>query len=155
MIERDIQTIKKRQITTRTKTAQALNTLSRRQTSHEKANIKQFQAITNAIGLLPTQEVITKTIQETIKVVVNGKIDHLQSDVTENIKKLDTMKEHLEAQDVVAQTQGNAIKDLTNKINPLDVVKTWLSGLGTVILYVGGVAGAIAAIVGLYYLIHH
>lgn len=148
MIEKDIRTIKERQKVSRVKTAQELKTLSRRQTSHEKANQKQFQSIAGAINLLPTQDVITKTIQDTIKIVVNGKIDKLQGDVTENISKIDMVGEHLKRQDI-------AIETMSEKIKPIDGAREWLSDAGKIILYVGSVALAVEAIIQLYQLFHH
>lgn len=154
MIEANIKKIIKVQKTSRTKTAQELKTLSRRQTSHEKSNNKQFQGITDAISLLPTQDVITKTIQDTIKIVVNGKIDHLTELVNTVTDKTDMVGEHLRRQDEVAATQAIAIRDLSDKIDPIDGARNWLADLGKVILYLGAIAAAIAGIIGLYILFH-
>lgn len=131
-IERDIKTIKQRQKTSKTKMVQEIKSLAKRQTIHERANNKQFQAITVAIGLLPTQDVITKTIQDTIKVVVNGKIDGIKNDVAE-------VKNHLTDQD-------NAIKTMSDKIKPVVGGLAWLDDLVRVVSYIGGLAIAIAGI---------
>lgn len=143
-IEHDIKVIRKNQTLTRAKSGQEFKTIDRRLSKHDK----QFQTLNSAIGLLPTQDVITKTIQDTIKIVVNGKIDLID-------KKVDMVGEHLKAQDATAQTQGTAIKDLSEKIAPLDGAKNWLGNLGTIIIYVGGIALALEAVIQIYQFFHH
>lgn len=141
MIEANLKKIIKTQKVTRTKTSQELKNLSRRQANHERENNKQFQSLNTAVTLLPTQDVITKTIQDTIKVVVNGKIDTLNA-------KVDMVGEHLKAQDV-------AIETMSDKIRPLDGAREWLSDAGKIVLYVGSVALAIEAIIQIYQLFNH
>lgn len=136
-IERDIKVIKDRQKLTRTKTVQELKTLARRQAKHETANIKQFASISAAISLLPTQDVITKTIQDTIKTTVNGKIDGIKVDVA-------GIGEHLKEQDL-------AIEALSKKIRPLDIAKNWLAETARGLLYVGTLAAAVYAIFKLFH----
>jgi hypothetical protein len=143
-IEQDIRIIKERTKNTPTKTAKELKNLSRRQTNHEKANNKQFQIITTAIAQLPTQDVIIKTIQDTIKVTVNGKIDGIKGDVEAVTKKVDTVGEHLKEQDV-------AIEAVSKKIKPLDGAREWLNDLGKIILYMGAIALAFEAIIQIYH----
>lgn len=140
MIESNIKKIIKTQKISRTKTVQGLKLLSRRQTSHEKANNKQFQAITTAIALLPTQDVITKTIQDTIKVVVNGKIDGIKADVAD-------VKSHLSEQDT-------AMKDMSNKIKPVIGGLAWVDDLIKVVGYCGGLAISVGGIIELLKLFH-
>lgn len=136
-IERDIKAIKN----SRTKTAQELKVFSRRLTKHDK----QFQTLTFAIGELPTQDVITKTIQDTIKVVVNGKIDGIKADVAEVTNKVDLVGEHLKRQDA-------AMDVMSAKIKPFDGLKSWAMETGTGLLYFGGLAAAIWAIIKLFHL---
>jgi hypothetical protein len=152
MIERDIKVIKERQKISRNKTSQELKALAHRQARHEKENIKQFQVITSAISDLPTQDAITKTIQDTIKVVVNGKIDHLTELVNTTTGKVDMVGQHLKDQDAVAEQQGTAIKDLSAKIKPFDGLKNWATETVTGLLYFGGAAAAIWAIIKLFHL---
>ena len=143
-IERDIKVIKDRQKLTRTKTVQELKTLAKRQAKHERANVKQFASISSAINLLPTQDVITKTIQDTIKVVVNGKIDHLTELVNTTTGKVDMVGEHLKEQDI-------AIATLSSKIKPLDIAKNWLAETARGLLYIGTLAAAVYAIIKLFH----
>lgn len=139
MIEKDLKVIRKTQSITRTKTAQELKTLGRRLSKHDK----QFQAITSAINLLPTQDVITKTIQDTIKIVVNGKIDKIDS-------KVDLVGEHLKAQDETATKQGNDIKDLSKKIAPVTAIQLFIGVLWQSVLGAGAFSAAVWAIIKLF-----
>ena len=139
--------LRKRQRVSHAKTAEELKVLSRRQALHEKANTKQFTAISDAIKSIPTQEVILSTISDTIKVVVNGKIDKIS-------EKVDMVGEHLKKQDSVAEEQGTAIKELSKKIAPIDGAKNWLNDLGKIILYVGAIALAVEAVVQILQFTH-
>lgn len=143
-IERDLKTLKAGQKVSRTKISQGITALSRRQTTHEKANNKQFLSISSAIAQLPTQDVITKTIQDTVKVVVNGKIDAISA-------KVDDVGEHLKAQDEKADNQATAIKDLSDKIAPVDMVKTFFMVLWKAIIGAGAFSAAIWAIIKLFH----
>lgn len=136
-IERDIKVIKNRQTLTRTKTVQELKLLSKRQAKHERANIKQFASISAAIGQLPTQDVITRTIQDTIKTTVNGKIDGIKVDVA-------GIGDHLKEQDL-------AIEALSKKIKPIDIAKNWLAETARGLLYVGTLAAAVYAIIKVFH----
>lgn len=142
MIEKDLKIIRKNQVATRSKTAQELKNLSRRQTLHEKQNTKQFQTITTAISNLPTKELIAKSITKGIKTNVNGKIDALKIDVATTNNKADLIGEHLKRQDL-------ALEALSVKIRPIDGVRVWLSDAGKVILYIGAIALALVGIIKL------
>lgn len=141
MIEANIKKIIKTQKVTRTKTAQELKTLSRRLTKHDK----QFQTLTSSIALLPTQDVITKTIQDTIKVVVNGKIDKLSGDMATANEKIDLVGEHLKRQDA-------AMDVMSAKIKPFDGLRAWATETVTGLLYFGGLAAAVWAIIKLFHI---
>jgi hypothetical protein len=128
MIETDIKSIKKHQTISRTKTAGEIKVLSSWQLKHARENNKQFKAITDALKLLPSEDVILKSISDNIKIVVNGKIDAIST-------KVDLVGDHLLRQDT-------AIEAINLKIKPVIGSMEWLNGLMNVVLYVGGIAAA-------------
>jgi hypothetical protein len=147
MIENDIKVIRKKQSFARTKTAQEIKTLSQRQTSHEKANRKQFQVITDTLKQLPTQEVILKSISDSIKIVVNGKIDHLTELVGTTTAKVDLVGDHLIKQDI-------AIEAINVKIRPVIGSLEWLGLTKKGLIAFGAVCVAIIAIAKVLQLFH-
>lgn len=140
MIENDLKQIKKVQTVSRTKTEKSLRTISNWQAKHAKQNNAQFSAIKASLATIPTQEAILETITVTIKSVVNGKIDTLNS-------KVDMVGEHLKQQDANLEV-------LSNKIKPIDGAREWLSDTGKIVLYIGAIAVAVAGVVELLQLFH-
>lgn len=109
-------------------------------TKHQKEDTKEFTTLKKALANLPTKDDIVKTLGDTVDVKINGKLIGL--------------KEHLDRQDetmAIAATERasfqTTLEELSAKIRPLDSARTWAGDLGKVILYVGGLAAAIAAIV--------
>ena len=122
----------------------------------EKDYALNFVRIANAISKLPTEEGVKNTIVNT----VNGKIDALKKDVVQGIEKIDLVGEHLKRQDETAELHGVAIEEIRaiqeeqgEQIKPWN--KTYIFGVDAVkvIVYLGTVAGALAAIFGFLYLV--
>ena len=129
MIENDLKSLRK----SHSKSAKVLKDIAAWQSAHEKDNDRKFEAITAAIGELPTTRLITDTIADTIKATVNGKIDKVSA--------------HLAEQDV-------AIGELSDKIRPFDATKSWLVETSKVILYSGGIAAAVYGMIKLLHFIN-
>lgn len=123
-IERNIRSLKE----SHTKINKSLRQISAWQVQHQKEDFTNFDKLEKAISKLPSEDLIKQTITETIKVVVNGKIDDV--------------KAHLVKQDTNLET-------LSAKINPIDGFRHWLVMAANAIMYIGGIALAIAAIVEL------
>ena len=121
-IEKNIQDIKKAHL----RTGKTLKVISNWQKHHEKDDLANFTAIKESIALLPTVEIITEAVQDAVQTKVNGKIDKIS--------------EHLTEQDV-------NMGILAKKIKPFDGAKAWANETVKVILYLGGLAVAIIAIV--------
>ena len=135
MIESDLKSIKRHQATSRTKTAGELKGIFAWQKKHTAENNKQFKQIGDALKLLPSEEVILKSISDNIKVVVNGKIDKIALDVT-------AISLHLKEQD-------SAIEEVNKKIKPIVFGQEWLGGLVKVVLWAGAIAAACYGVVRL------
>lgn len=126
-----------------TKVSKTLKAIQSRQLKYEKSSTKQFQDINTTVKALPSEDVIIKTIQDTIKVVVNGKIDAISA-------KVDMVGEHLKEQDATAATQGTAIKDLFDKVAPVTAFNIFITVLWKSVLGAGAFSAAIWAIIKLF-----
>ncbi len=131
MIEKDIKDISK----AHKKIDKTLKEISHWQIVHEKEDDVRQEQVMEIIKSLPTTELITETIERTIKVVVNGKIDDV--------------KKHLTQQDTLQLEMQIAIKDLTDKVTPLDNTKNWFWSFGKGIVYIGAISAAIVGFIKL------
>lgn len=117
------------------------------QKKHLKEDAAFRKQITTTLKDLPKRDEIIKVVGDTVDSKINGKLINI--------------KEHLDSQDEVfvqaaterAETQKTLL-DLSAKINPIDSARSWASEFVRGILYVGGLAAAISAIVYLLTLIH-
>lgn len=114
-------------------TEKSLKKISAWQVKHGKDDDRRFEDITKSLAKLPTQDVITDAIEQSIKTTVNGKIDKIALHLTEQDKNMEA---------------------LSKKIRPFDQAKTWIKELAQVIMYVGGLAIAIGGIIELLRLMH-
>lgn len=128
MIENDIQGIKKSHL----KTSKILKNIQTWQIEHEKADQASFKQIQDAIKEIPSALFIQNAVADSVKVTVNGKIDKIADHLVEQDRNLEA---------------------LSKKIKPLDSARTWFQELGRVIVYVGGISLALAAIIELVKLI--
>lgn len=126
---------------------QNIEAIKKWQVKHEKSDTLNFKSIRDLIAALPTEESIKDAIAASVKITVNGKIDAVSG-------KVDMVGEHLKRQDAAQAEQAIAIQDLSKKIRPFDQAKNWVRELAQVILYVGGLAIAVAGIVELLKLFH-
>jgi hypothetical protein len=124
MIEKDLQNLKK----SHTKSNKVLREISAWQGRHEKDDNVRFGKIEDAIKLLPTAKFIATKIEDAVKVTVNGKIDKIAIHLTEQDKNME---------------------DFRNSLKPWDTTRNWLYETGKIILYIGGVATAVYAIIKL------
>ena len=112
-----------------------IKAIRKHQAKHEKDDVKRFKDISNAIAELPTTVAMAKVVADSIQVNVNGKIDKVAT--------------HLIKQDEDMEGLKIQIEELSKKVRPIDNAKTWLRELGTIIMYVGGISLAVAAIIEL------
>jgi len=96
------------------------------QEGHQIEDRKNFGEIRDILANVATKKENEETVAKAVTKTVNG--------------KLDKIKEHLDAQDVSSA-------DLRAKILPLDNTRVWAMRLVSAILYLGGLAAAIAAII--------
>ena len=127
-IEQNIKSIRQHQTSSRTKTAGELKGILAWQKKHTTENNKQFKQIGDALKLLPSEDVILKSISDNIKIVVNGKIDSISL-------KTDAISQHLKEQDV-------AIEAVNLKIKPVVGGLDWLGTSVRAFLWLGGIAAA-------------
>ena len=98
------------------------------QVAHEKKDRADFKAIHKSLAGLPDTVAMAKAVQDAVQTTVNGKIDKIAI--------------HLTEQDVNLAT-------LSKKIRPFDQAKTWVKEAANIVLYIGGLAIAIAGIIEL------
>jgi hypothetical protein len=128
-IETDIKAIR----TSHAKIHKGLKDVATWQMNHEKEDSKRFQEIGDAIKALPSEETITSAIAISVQKTVNGKIDDVKTHLTEQDKNMEL---------------------LSKKIKPFDGFRSYIVETAKIIMYVGGLALSVTAIIELLRLMH-
>lgn len=138
MIEKDIKEVKK----IHKKIEKNINAIFDWQKKHQISDDETGREVTEikeAIQNLPTEQ----GIKETIKITVNGKIDKVQAQNEEVKAQNENLKSHLEEQDKVQVQMQASIKALSDKIQPLDGLRSWLTVFIKGLLWTCGVITAV------------
>lgn len=96
---------------------------------HDKQDEARFASI-------PKIADIINAMGNTVDIKINGKLIDLK-------RSSEKLTEHLEKQDVF-------LIEMNRKIKPLWMAKEWVKVFGKIIIYVGGICGAVGAIIFLY-----
>ena len=96
------------------------------QIKHEMDNSYHFGEIRDMMNGVANKKDIENAVGKVVQDTVNG--------------KLDKIKEHLNNQDTV-------LKELADKVQPLDVGRKWFFQLGKGIVYLGILFGALVGII--------
>jgi len=85
-------------------------------------------------------EETTVILGDLIDVKINGKLISIKQIQGEQGDTLQEIKGHLTSQDAI-------LKELNDKVTPIDKTRAWFWGLGRGVIYIGILAGAITGII--------
>lgn len=95
---------------------------------HEARDVARFAEITESLREMVSIKNVEDAVSIAVRLTVNG--------------KLDDIKVHLMEQD-------KRMKELSDKVAPIEGATTWISTLGKIILYIGALSVAVISIIKL------